>query len=82
MIGSPAFNAYVKEQARKTAKHSGQWEQMELPFHPESLKHTKAKQFNPKDAAKKWDHEHSKLKKKPKEDLEAILKLEEELWNS
>jgi hypothetical protein len=81
MMGSPAFNAYVKEQARKTAKHSGKWEQMELPFN----EHKKNKQFPNsviKEQVKKWDEEHAKLKKKPKEDLEAILKLEEELWNS
>ena len=96
-VGPQLAKAYAHEQKKKTAKHLGKWEQMELPFNNHISKN-KDQQFPPhknpfdygnseskvdvKDKLKKWNQEHDKLKKKPKEDLEAILNLEEELWNS
>ena len=97
MNGAKVLDAYKEHQKEMSAKHSGKWEQMELPFNKHVSKN-KDQQFPPhknpfdygnseskvdvKHKLKKWDQEHAKLKRKPKEDLEAILNLEEELWNS
>lgn len=96
-VGPQLAKAYANEREKFDARHSAKWEQMELPFN-KPLNKNKDQQFPPhknpfdygnseskadvKDKLKKWNQEHDKLKKKPKEDLEAILNLEEELWNS
>ena len=71
------FNAYQEEQLKNTLRHFNkkQWKQDELPFHePNSIKEKRLKSK---------EEFYSKIaKKKPTEDIEAILEIEDDLWNS
>jgi len=81
-IGPQLAKAYAHQQEQMHKKHTGKWEQMELPFNqPLNKKKIKPAQFGSPEDKAKWDHEKAKLKKN-REDLEALLKLDEELWNS
>jgi hypothetical protein len=69
MVGTQVINAYKEHQAQMTAKHlnkKSQWD------HPEmNKKMTSKEQYFP---------QVSKVKKP--DDIEAILAIEDELWNS
>jgi hypothetical protein len=86
-IGPQLAQAYAHEQKKKTDKHLGKWEQMELPFNNHISKN-KDQQFPPHKNPFDYGNSESKvdvkskIKKRVQEDREAILKLEEELWNS
>jgi len=78
MISPQTINAYGKQQAQMTNKHlskKSQWD------HEPQLPKTKGVKTPYQDVLdKKWDIAKKKLK--PPVDMEAILSLEEKLWNS
>jgi hypothetical protein len=76
MNGVAEKNAYRKEQFQMTNKHlNKQWD------HEPHLPKTKGVKTPYQDVLdKKWDTAKKKLK--PPVDMEAILALEEKLWNS